>query len=193
MRRNEIHLTDDEAAFLALLIRVQPATAYQIAKIYDESPVSNFGTSKGKIYPMIRRLKERGGLTSRALAGDARHSEVLSVTARGREMVRKWIKGIKASHLLPKDPIRTMVQSFELLSTDEQLEWIADVRSGLEGKLVELDEYKDVVHVPFKEHVHRNAVLAVETRLGWLENLEASIRGKNVRRMSTPIERGLHG
>ena len=32
---------------------MQPATAYQISKIYAESPVSNFGTSKGKIYPLI--------------------------------------------------------------------------------------------------------------------------------------------
>jgi len=189
--RNEIQLTDDEAAFLSLLIRIQPATAYQIAKIYDESPVSNFGTSKGKIYPMIRRLKERGALTARALAGDARNSEVLSVTALGRGMVRRWIRCIKPSHLLPKDPLRTMVQSFELLSKDEQLKWIAEVRTGLEAKLVELEEYKDAVHVPFKDQVHDNAVLVVETRLDWLEDLEASIAGKNVRWRGTPTPRRL--
>ena len=192
MPRTDIQLTDDEAAFLALLIRIQPATAYQIAKIYDESPVSNFGTSKGKIYPMIRRLKERGALKARALAGDARHSEVLSATALGREKVRQWIKSIKRSHLLPKDPLRTMVQSFELLSTNEQLDWIAAVRTGLEKKLVELDEYKDSVHVPFKDQVHDNAVMVVETRLDWLNDLEASIIGKNVRRRRPPAERRLH-
>jgi len=180
--RAEIQLTDDEATFLALLIRIQPATAYQIAKIYDESPVSNFGTSKGKIYPMIRRLKERGALKGRALADDARHSEVLSATALGREKVRKWIRNIKPSHLLPKDPLRTMVQSFELLSKDEQLGWIASVRNGLREKLIELEEYKNSVHVPFKEQVHDNAVTVIETRLGWLERLEASISGKKLLR-----------
>jgi len=179
--RTDVDLTDDEAAFLALLIRIQPATAYQIAKIYDESPVSNFGTSKGKIYPMIRRLKERGALKARALEGDARHSEVLSATALGRERVRQWIKSVKPSHLLPKDPLRTMVQSFELLSKDEQLGWIAGVRTRLQQKLVELEEYKESVRVPFKEQVHGNAVMVIGTRLEWLNNLEASIAGKNMR------------
>ena len=179
--RTETQLTDDEAAFLALLIRIQPATAYQIAKIYDESPVSNFGTSKGKIYPMIRRLKERGALKAHALEGDGRHTEVMSATALGREKVRQWIKNIKPSHLLPKDPLRTMVQSFELLSKDEQLGWIAGVRSRLREKLVELEEYKESVQVPFKEQVHGNAVMVLETRLEWLDNLQASIEVKNVR------------
>lgn len=177
MPRSASQLTDDEGTFLALLVRIQPATAYQLSKIYAESPVSNFGTSKGKIYPLIRRLKERGLLTSHAVTGDARNSEVLKATARGREAVRFWVKHLKPAHLLPEDPLRTMVQSFDLLSKDEQLEWIANAKAGLEAKLAELEDYGAMVHVPYKDQVHENAVISVETRIDWLDRLRESITG----------------
>lgn len=160
---------------MALLIRIQPATAYQISKTYAESPVSNFGTSKGKIYPLIRRLKERGLVTGRELAGDGRRSEVLSSTVRGRNAVRDWIRRVKPSHLLPEDPLRTMVQSFELLSHEERLQWVRTLRSALEGKLTELHAYGTLVHVPFKDIVHDNAVSLLEARLAWLDRVAAKL------------------
>jgi DNA-binding PadR family transcriptional regulator len=168
-------LTDDEGTFLALLVRVQPATAYQLSKIYAESPVSNFGTSKGKIYPLIRRLKDRGLIRSRPVPGDARGSERLESSHRGREALRRWIKQIRPGHLLLEDPLRTMVQSFDLLTSEEQAGWIKQAREALEGKLQELEEYAAAVFVPYKDAVHDNAVSSVRTRLEWLDRLEASL------------------
>lgn len=168
-------LTQDEGTFLALLVRVQPATAYQLAKIYSDSPVSNFGTSKGKIYPMLRRLKERGLISARAL-DDARNSEMLRCTARGRQAVRAWARDIRPSYLLPEDPLRTMLQSFDLLSKQEQEEWIANARRGLEAKRQELEKYGATVHVPYHDQVHDNALTALNSRLAWLDRVEASLR-----------------
>jgi DNA-binding PadR family transcriptional regulator len=170
-------LTDDEGTFLALLVRVQPATAYQLSKIYAESPVSNFGTSKGKIYPLIRRLKERGLVRSRPVPGDARGSERLESSHRGREALRRWIKQVRPGHLLLEDPLRTMVQSFDLLSREEQAGWIKQARGALEGKLQELEEYAASVFVPYKDAVHDNAVSSVRTRIEWLDRLETSLLG----------------
>jgi DNA-binding PadR family transcriptional regulator len=172
-------LTDDEGTFLALLVRVQPATAYQLSKIYAESPVSNFGTSKGKIYPLIRRLKERGLIRSRPVPGDARGSERLESSHRGREALRRWIKQIRPGHLLLEDPLRTMVQTFDLLTLEEQAGWIKQARQALEAKLQELEEYAAGVFVPYKEAVHDNAVSSVRTRLEWLDRLEASLFRSN--------------
>jgi DNA-binding PadR family transcriptional regulator len=175
--RSASQLTDDEGTFLALLVRVQPATAYQLSKIYAESPVSNFGTSKGKIYPLIRRLKERGLIVSRPVPGDARGSERLESSRRGRDALRRWMKQIRPGHLLLEDPLRTMVQSFDLLSRDEQSEWIRQAREALEGKLQELEQYGAAVFVPYKEVVHDNAVSSVKSRLEWLDRVEAAILG----------------
>jgi DNA-binding PadR family transcriptional regulator len=168
-------LTDDEGTFLALLIRVQPATAYQLSKIYADSPVSNIGTSKGKIYPLVERLQKRGLLKKRPVRDDARGSEWLECTAAGREAVRSWVMDIKPTHILLEDPLRTKLQSFDLLSKDEQLEWVVKAKAGLQEKLEELEAYGREVTVPFKELVHDNAVSSVQSRMRWLDRVLSSV------------------
>ena len=171
MSRPIPNLTDDEGTFLALLLRVQPATAYQLAKIYEASPVSNFGTSKGKIYPLMRRLKERGLLVTTAVSGDARGTERLKCTALGKTAVRAWLREVKPGHLLLEDPLRTKIQSFDLLSKDEQIKWIVEVKQRLLGKLEELEAYGKEVSVPFKDLVHDNAVSSLRCRMDWLDRV----------------------
>ena len=175
MAKRPIALTDDEGTFLALLLRVRRATAYQLSKIYAESPVSNFGTSKGKIYPLIRRLKARGLLAAKSVSGDGRGTEQLECTAAGTKAVRQWVRQIRPTYFLPEDPLRTKVQSFDLLSRDEQIEWIVEARSGLAGKLEELEEYGRSVDVPYKAQVHDNAVTSIRSRMDWLDRLLRSI------------------
>jgi DNA-binding PadR family transcriptional regulator len=171
-------LTDDEGTFLALLVRVQPTTAYQISKIYADSPVSNFGTSKGKIYPLIRRLKSRGLLSTSTVSGDARGTEQLQCTKAGERAVREWVRQIRPVHLLLEDPLRTKVQSFDLLSRDERIEWIVEAKSELLAKLAELEAYGKQVDVPFKTLVHDNAVSSLRARMDWLDRvLQAVVRG----------------
>jgi DNA-binding PadR family transcriptional regulator len=168
-------LTDDEGTFLALLVRVQPATAYELSKIYADSPVSNIGTSKGKIYPLVDRLQKRGLLKKRPVKDDARGSEWLESTARGEAAVRTWAMEIRPTHILLEDPLRTKLQSFDLLSRDQQLEWIVQAKVELQAKLDELEAYAAEVTVPFKELVHDNAVCSVRCRMDWLDRVLAVI------------------
>ena len=164
-------LTDHEGTFLSLVLRIQPATAYQVTKIYEESPVSNFNTSKGKIYPLIRRLVERGYLGKRRVPGDGRGAEELICTAEGKKAVREWVAQIRPTHVLLDDPLRTKVQSFGLLGRDEQIAWIVKAKELLHAKLAELDTYRDEVDVPFKDFLHDNAVQSVRARMDWLDRM----------------------
>lgn len=168
-------LTDDEGAFLSLLVRLERATAYQISKVYQQSPVSNFGTSQGKIYPLVRRLKQRGLLTAEPVADDGRGAEELACTPAGRQAVRNWVMQIKPDHFLLDDPLRTKMQSFDLLSRDEKLAWLVDAKLGLQQKLEELERYEAEVTVPYKQQVHDNAVSAVRSRMDWLDRVLAFI------------------
>ena len=164
-------LTDGEGTLLALVVRAEPITAYQIARVYERSPVTNYNTSKGKIYPIIRRLKERGYLIGESVEADARGTERLKATAKGREAVRRWAKEILPTHTLLEDPLRTKIQSFELLSREERLEWCAQAKALLTEKLHELEEYGEQVDVPFKDLVHDGAVSAIRARLEWLDRI----------------------
>ena len=82
---------------------------------------------------------------------------------------------IRSTHLLLDDPLRTKLQSFDLLSKDEQLEWIVSAKAGLQQKLEELESYAAEVTVPFKDQVHDNAVSSVRSRMEWLDRLLTSI------------------
>lgn len=175
MALRDNRLTDDEATFLALLARVEPATAHQLSKIYADSPVSNFGTSKGKIYPLVRRLKQRGLIDGEPVASDARKSELLRSSSAGREAVRQWIKEIRPGHLLPEDPLRTMVQSLPLLPPREQTQWVSSMEDALQAKLAEVECYGAGVTVPFKDLVHDSAVSMIRMRLKWLGKLRDAI------------------
>lgn len=169
--RSEIDLTDDEATALSLLQRIQPATAYQIGKIYSESPVSNYGTSKGKIYPLIRRLKARELLQSQPVAGDARGAEWLTCTAKGRQALRQWVKSVRPTHTLLEDPLRTMLQSIDLLKPEEKIRWVDAAQAALRKKLGELEVYRETVFVPYKDLLHDNALQSLRVRIDWLERV----------------------
>jgi DNA-binding PadR family transcriptional regulator len=172
-------LTDHEGTFLSLVLRIQPTTAYQVTKIYEESPVSNFNTSKGKIYPLIRRLAERGLLEKREVPGDRRGTEQLFCTEQGRAAVRAWVAQIRDTHILLDDPLRTKAQSFGLLTRDEQVSWIMEAKQRLLDKLAELDCYREEVDVPFKEFLHDNAVRATRARMDWLDRMLLSVMNSN--------------
>lgn len=170
-----VRLTDNEGTLLALVRRAQPITAYEIARVYDASPVSNFNTSKGKIYPLVKRLKQLGLLTGAAVEGDRRGTERLSSTPAGDEALRGWLLDRRGPHILLEDPLRTQVQSFDLLTRHERLDWIASARAALEDKLAELAAYADTVDVPYHELVHDNAVSSVTARLAWLDRVRQRV------------------
>jgi DNA-binding PadR family transcriptional regulator len=178
--RTEIDLTDDEATALSLLERIQPATAYQILKIYEASPVSNYGTSKGKIYPLIRRLKSHGLLQSQPVAGDARGTEWLTCTPRGLQALRRWVKSIRPGHLLLEDPIRTMLQSIDVLRDNEKLEWVDSLQESLRAKLSQLEAYKEQVFVPYQDLLHENAVRSLRVRIDWLDEVRHALAKRGV-------------
>jgi hypothetical protein len=92
---------------------------------------------------------------------------------------------LKPAHFLIDDPLRTRLQSFDLLTPDQQLEWIVNAKEGLQAKLEELEAYGAAVTVPFKEQVHDNAVTSVRSRMDWLDRLLTGIvREKRTRKTS---------
>lgn len=180
LMRPRLSLTDNEATLLALVARGEPITAYQISKVYEGSPVSNFNTSTGKIYPIIKRLKAANYVRALLVEGDARGTEQLVTTSEGKEALRAWIKEIRPAHLLPEDPLRTKVQSFELLSRDERIEWISHLKMRLLEKLESVEEYGREEWAPYQHLVHENAVRVLRTRMDWLDIvLSRAVQEKN--------------
>lgn len=175
-------LTENEGSLLALVLRVQPVTAYQLLKTYEQSPTSTINSSKGSVYPMIRRLKAQRLLEARRVEGDRRKSEMLSCTGAGEAAVRAWIGDLRQEHALPGDPLRSRLQSLDLLSADQQTEWIRAAREMLVAKMMEVEAYSEATDVPYPELVRDNAMTSLQTRLAWLDRVFFELVGARGRR-----------
>lgn len=175
-------LNDHEGIFLSLVRRLQPTTAYQVAKVYEQSPVTNYKTHKGKIYPIIARLVAQGLLEKRQVAGDGRGTEQISCTKSGQAALHEWVMRNDPSHLLIDDPLRMKVQTFDVLSDAERLAWISTNRDLMRRKLAEVEEYGRSVDAPFKDFVHDNAVRSIRMRMDWLDSLMARLAGSSAPR-----------
>ena len=169
-------LTDTEGAFVALVRRNEPVSAYQIAKHYELCPIYTLNTAKGKIYPLLHRLLERGLLSSTQVENDRRHTQLYSCTAAGRSALKSWVKCFRAEHELPPDPLRRKMQAIDLLEPAEQLAWVEEARSRLIRKMQAVKAYEADVEGPFGRFAQDNARETLNGRLNWLDRLECSIR-----------------
>ncbi len=164
-------LTENEGVLLALIMRQQPCKPYELHKIYEQSPVTSINASKGQVYPAIRRLRERGFVTATKVDGDGRNPETLTVTEAGRAAVKSWVSAIDDSHIVLDDPLRTRLLSFDLLSNQERLEWIARAKELVKERADRLTRYDNAVTVPFQDHVARSSRSLLELKMGWLDEL----------------------
>jgi DNA-binding PadR family transcriptional regulator len=169
--RNDIRLTEHEGMLLALAFREQPVTAYHLFRLIGESPVTSINASKGQVYPAIRRLKERGLIESRKVAGDGRNAEELVVTEAGCRAVTNWTLTIGEAHIVLDDPLRSRVLSFDLLSRSQQIEWIVNAKALVKKRRETLDAFNSTVTLPFQELAYRSAAGALNAKMEWLDEL----------------------
>jgi len=120
---------------------------------------------------MIKRLQKSGLIRAEAKKNDARGTERLSCTKAGLKKVKQWVLNIQPAHILPEDGLRSRVQSFDLLSTKEKIEWLAKVREQMAEKLTVLDRYKEMTDSPFHDLVHHNASSTIQARLAWIDRI----------------------
>ena len=67
------------------------------------------------------------------------------------------------------------LQSFDLLSREEQLQWIVAAKEGLRQKLAELENYTSVSEIPFKDLIWDSAASSIRSRLDWLDKVLAQV------------------
>lgn len=168
---SEYRLSDHEGALLDLIRRTQPVTAYRIVKVFEKSPVAAFNSSLGQVYPTIKRLSNEGLAKSETVAGDARGTVTWQCTDQGEEALRDWVMDVKSSHLLMEDPLRTKLMSFDLLTQEERILWLVDVKAELAAKLEEQLAYDQAVELPYQELVNDNAISGLRARMDWLDRV----------------------
>ena len=165
------HLTDNEGSVLSLVTRREPVSTYQLLRIFEQSPVTGLNDTKGVIYPVVARLKDRGLLSGRVLAADRRRTEMLRCTAKGRKALQHWLMTIPPATILPQDSLRTRLLSFDLLTREERLNWARDALQMVVAKKEEIEAFEIGLSFPFQAHIFSHLELTLEARRVWLQQM----------------------
>ncbi|MBO9713455.1 MAG: PadR family transcriptional regulator [Sphingomonas sp.] len=166
-----VALTELEAHVLAQVAVNQPISAYDVMKALSRSPVSSLSGSTGAIYPIVKRLRERGLLTAAPVKGSPRRTEVLSCSPAGRAAAARWVGSVSDVDLLPHDPLRSKILFFSLLTKPEQMRFLLEASRALEAKLEELEQYAKAHEGLNLELASQGAAVATKARRRWLQDV----------------------
>jgi len=164
-------LTEHEGMLLALVIREQPVRPYQVYKLFERSPVTAINSSKGQIYPAIRRLKAKGLITSQNVPGDARNAEELSATPAGVQAAAAWVLEIRDDHINLEDPLRTRMLSFDLLTKEQRIAWISNAKALVKARRQAVEEFDRNTTVPYQRFALASTMEMLRVKMEWLDDL----------------------
>ncbi len=164
-------------AILGLLYQ-EDQTGYELMKQF-ESTLNEFWSAKhSQIYPELKKLNEEGCVEFQIeIAGTSLEKKLYSITEKGKEEFRSWLRDETKISATPKDISRLKIFFSGYLSIAEQKELLMDQLRQHEARLQHLKEnQKKFSHIPEKNTaefgdylVLLGAVMREETQCRWLE------------------------
>lgn len=125
------------------------------------------------MYPLIRRLGDRGLLAVAKTSTDGRGTKRYSVTSEGRELVRDWITGLDDPKMIGVyDPIRSRLLNLSLLPKAAQIPWLEEMIELLKHQKKVIQKYEEQEFVG-DARLYEIARVAMrqenELRINWLQ------------------------
>lgn len=166
-------LSELEGAVLGVLTRQQPLSAYAIRREFEQSPTGNWSASAGAIYPLVKRLTERGLIAEARVADDGRKTRRLSITPAGSKALKEWVRMTDDALFGPtSDPLRSRGFALIAMPKTEQRrrleDWRDRTRSSLDALRIHWAQDREAGETGI-EMVYYGTVTELEGRLRWLE------------------------
>ncbi len=73
------------------LVRMEPRSGYALRRVFETTPLGNYSSSPGSIYPALKSL-EKARLVQARDARDARGKGFYHLTATGEEALDEWLR-----------------------------------------------------------------------------------------------------
>ncbi|MBY0422267.1 MAG: PadR family transcriptional regulator [Parvularculaceae bacterium] len=140
------------------------ATAYAIARDFADSPSEFWSGSAGAVYPMIRRLTERGLLESITGADGKRAKTQYRLTAEGRAAMEAWLLDAERAAGFGFDPLRTRMMFLSLVPGHRRDAFLERVEEHIKSKQAKNG-------FPGKDDPERNHVTRLRARISWIATL----------------------
>jgi len=86
------------------LLQEESRTGYAVRKVFESTPMGNYSSSPGSLYPALRRLREEGLVRTES----RRHGQLNVLTREGRAVLVRWLRE-------PVDPADVPLKDGELL------------------------------------------------------------------------------
>lgn len=168
-----------EHCVLSVIWQIQPCTAYQVRRAFQNSLTASWRASTGSIYPLLRKLVANGFVIQTSVAGDRRRSRALKVSALGARSLQSWLQDSANWINEPvADPVRTRSYVLPMLSEEQARElvgcWTEATRAALTEIDRRLEEYRgqgDKV----QQRAHRGTQLQLKARLKWLKEVSEEL------------------
>ncbi|HEX3108176.1 MAG TPA: helix-turn-helix transcriptional regulator [Thermoanaerobaculia bacterium] len=166
-------LTELERCTLGVIWRDGPMTAYEVAALYARSLSPYWSGSAGAVYPLVKRLRQRGLIRGLRRAWNGKKKTVLEVTDAGVATLREWL-----TPPLPPDaaapsqyPLRTRLYFVDVLSDGEKRAFFRDAERAVREQLAAAKKQRrqDADAANVSEAIgHLGVVYELEARLRWL-------------------------
>jgi DNA-binding PadR family transcriptional regulator len=104
---NSRALTELEGAALAVVVRDGPCTSYAVKELFRASPSEFWSGSAGSIYPLMKRLEQRGLVASESGSTGRRGRRTYRATPAGRRAFARWMTDAERATAIGFDPLRT--------------------------------------------------------------------------------------
>lgn len=124
-------LTELEGAVLAIIAERGPMTAYALKEVFRNSPSSFWSGSAGAVYPLVKRLEERGYLTSEETSASRRPKREFGISLAGRTVMLAWIANVEQATNPGYDPLRTRAQFSHMLEPEQRDEFFDAVEEKM--------------------------------------------------------------
>ena len=173
-------MTELEGAVLGVIWSRGPITAYGVRQRFMRSPTHGWSSSKGAIYPAIRRLTADGLVCSTPDPDDGRATRQLTLTEKGKEALRigwreleTWMGGAVV------DPVRTAHQLY--WSACRVRSRLAFIERAERNAVAALKAINKMVPDPAAqerwglEAADKGVRAEVEARLEWLRQVRKSL------------------
>lgn len=181
------HLSELEGVVLGMLWSMGSKTAYSIRQLFLKSPSPHWATSAGTIYPLMKRLHQRGLIRSERHATGRREGLLYTLTPLGLRTLRRWIGPSPAAiaTAVPVDPLRLRLRFMGALPEREQASLIKNTRRELTASLKRLEsEAAAKRNDPdkFLFLAYRGAITTTRVRLALLHDAERIVASSGRKR-----------
>jgi DNA-binding PadR family transcriptional regulator len=161
------------------LIRAEPRTGYALRMVFETTPMGNYSSSPGSIYPALKSLEKQGLIEAQATG---KRKSVLHIAPEGRRLFDAWLTAPMGS----EEGIDTALLRFAFLNDhpDRQatLEFLASFIKVLAGRASGLRNWlagEDAQTMPLQARLAvGHGLRSLEASAHWASEAYETLKGE---------------